>query len=318
MELIELKIETRGEVVSSNLQEFREAVTLALSTVNQTPETDEEFGQAELDVKALKNAESVVVEAKKQALLQADDLQKLFAALDDSSQEIRSARLTLENLISERKEKMRKALIDEAKSRIDCAYYVLSRFDAMIESAVKGKRSIASIREGLDKAVACANKLIVNNRKAIDEFVAVNGSALVSDREELEVRSCDIVTAELRRRLESFRAEEERKRLEEEVKRAKADALVAKKEAEKNDLPPPSPMLPSKPIFPQAVSQKGAVPETEEQELAGFRARVVSVFGGLRAAREALKHPGNIELVNEFAASVNEAFAKLKKGGSAQ
>lgn len=321
MELIELKIETRGEVLSSNLDEFREAVRGALALVNRSPESDEEFGQAEVDVKALRSAEAVVVSAKEQALSQAEGLQRLFAALDESREEIRAARLDLEKQIGARKEAMRLELVEAAKERIDCDPSVRSRFDAMLESSIKGKRTIRSIQEGLDVAVACANKSITEAKKVIDEFVAEYGEAMVMDREELEIKRADVVGVELRRRLEVMRAKEEKKRLEEEARIAREAEKAAREEAAARDLPPALPTLPVPPpnvSFVGTVSKKKTVQETEEQELAVFRARVVSVFGGLRAAREALKHPGNIELVNEFAASVNEAFAKLKKGGSAQ
>ncbi|MDH3068812.1 hypothetical protein QET40_06745 [Akkermansia sp. N21169] len=321
MELVTLKIETRGEVLYSNLKEFRESVKMALSSINQKPETDEDFGKAELDVKALKNAESVVEQAKKEALAQAEDLQKLFAALDESKGEISAARLGLEKVIDKRKKEIRANLVDKAKDRLDCASHLRSRYDDLIESSIKGKRTIRSIQEGLDVAVACANKSIAETKKVIDEFVAEYGEDMVMDREELEIKRADVVGVELRRRLEVKRAAEEKKRLEEEARIAREAEKAAREEAAARDLPPALPTLPEPPpnvSFVGTVSKKKTVQETEEQELAGFCARVVSVFGGLRAAREALKHPGNIELVNEFASSVNEAFAKLKKGGSAQ
>lgn len=55
--IIPLTIETRGEIVTNNLAEFRELVREALGNINRDLTTDEEFGQAELDVKALKAAE---------------------------------------------------------------------------------------------------------------------------------------------------------------------------------------------------------------------------------------------------------------------
>lgn len=318
MKLIELKIETRGEVLSSNLAAFRESVMAALATVNLSPQTDEEFGQAELDVKVLKQAEAVVVEAKTQALVQAEDLQRLFAALDEVRWGVREARLELEKRVTEQKKKVRKDLIDEAKSRIECADHVRAKYGSLLSMSIKGKRTIASIREGLDKTVAQANQIIGENRKVIAEFEAEHGITLVPDKDNLETMSCDYVTGELRRRLEAYRADQERKRLEEEVKAAKAAEEAARKEAAEKDLPPAPPEPPSRPIFRGTVSKKETVGETAEQELAVFCGRVVDAFGGLRDARAGLKHQVNIKAAEAFARAVAVAFDVLKKGGAEQ
>lgn len=304
MELIELKIETRGEVLSSNLDEFREAVRGALALVNRSPESDEEFGQAEVDVKALRSAEAVVVSAKEQALSQAEGLQRLFAALDESKEEIRAARLDLEKQIGARKEAMRLELMEAAKERIDCDPSVRSRFDAMLESSIKGKRTIRSIQEGLDVAVACANKSITETKKVIDEFVAEHGVSLVQDREELETRRSDVVGVELRRRLETFLAEQERRRLASEVAKAKAEADSVKEVLTRREVE-----LPEVPLTP-AVDAAG--------ELQVFRERVAAAFGAVKEARGALVHPENVRRVDVFAAAVNAAWVAFVKGGARQ
>jgi hypothetical protein len=311
MELIELKIETRGEVLSSNLDEFREAVRGALALVNRSPESDEEFGQAEVDVKALRSAEAVVVSAKEQALSQAEGLQKLFAALDESREEIRAARLDLEKQIGARKEAMRLELVEAAKERIDCDPSVRSRFDAMLESSIKGKRTIRSIQEGLDVAVACANKSITETKKVIDEFVSEHGVSLVQDREELETRRSDVVGVELRRRLETFLAEQERRRLASEVAKAKAETDSVKEVLTRREVAPRE-----KEVELPEVPQTPAVDAAGELQV--FRERVAAAFGAVKEARGALVHPENVRRVDVFAAAVNAAWVAFVKGGVRQ
>ena len=308
-ELIPLAIETRGEVIASNVDEFRELVRAALSNINRELGSDEEFGQAELDVKALKGAEDAVRSAKEKALADAEQLQALFSALDETAEEIRAPRLELEKLIAKRKEEVKAELITEAMKRLECAPRLRAgTFGKSLTEAIKGKRTLDSMRKSLEVTVLTHNAMVTKSRAVIDEFVSAQGTDLVMDREDLEVRGPDNVAAELRRRLEMHTAQAEKKRLEAEAAKAKAEVAAMKREAAEASKPPlpPARKIGSIPVGKSALPDTG--PPPAEAEWARFRATCLEAFRPLRAAREALQNPANVVKAQQFADALNTAW----------
>jgi hypothetical protein len=227
--IIPLAIEARGEVIASNVDEVREMVRAALSNINRNLTTDEEFGQAELDVKALKGAEEDFTSAKEKALRDAESLYNLFAAIDATVEEIRKPRLELENLIKKRKEEVKSELIDEALETFDIdPRDARKMFLGGLQGVIKGKRTLDSMRRELRVYAATQQGIITANRKSIQTFENAHGQDLTMDRTELELKSSEYVTGELRRRFEAKKAADERKRLEEEAAKARAAEAKAK------------------------------------------------------------------------------------------
>lgn len=312
-ELISLEVSARGEVLSSNLDEFRNKVREALTNVNRDLKTDEDFGQAEQDIKGLKYAEDVVKQAKKKALADAVSLQRLFDALDDAGKEVAEARLDLEKQVKRRKEEVKQDLVNDALSRLDCAvrFRKDSTLSAIVTESIRGKRSIESMSKALDVAVAQCNAAIKRSRDVIDGYVKEYGADLVPDREDLEVKNCDVVDAELRRRVDARAAEAERKRLQEEAEKAKAESAQAKREVENVGKPPLPPST-------TRHSPSGAVPFTAsdfsfsvEDEWKAFQNAVMDCFHRLRPSREGLTHPVNIERAAVFSQAVNQGWTLI-------
>ena len=325
LEIIPLNVSAKGEVLSSNLAEFRASVKTVLDSIKLTPETDEEFGLAEQHVKMLKGAEDTVKAAKEKALKDAESLHQFFAALDDSSAEIRTARLTLEKKIAEEKEKIRNNLVDDALARLECAPHLRKReFGNAMAEAIKSKRTIKSIEAALDAAVAKANKDITTNREIIREYIDVCGGTLVLDEDELETKPIFYVEAELRRRRDVAKAAAERARLEEEARKAQEEAQRAKAELEEQGKPPvpPSPAVINMTAFepePEPVRAKAPAPSPapagEEVEWRQFKNAVFDVFAQLKEARGKLAHPNNKRRVAYFAQAVNEAWKVCEAEG---
>lgn len=310
-ELIPLTVQTRGEVISSNVDEFRELVRDALSRINLELKSDEEFGQAELDVKALKGAEDAVKAAKEKALADAKQLQALFDALDDTAEEIRLPRLELEKLIAARKEEVKNEILTEALARLECAPRLRAgSFGKGLKEALKGKRTVDSMRKALEVLVITHNAMIAKSSSALDAFVAEHGPELVMDREDLEVRTPDAVEAELRRRLELKRAEETRKRLAAEAEQAKAEIAGMKREAAEAKKPP----LP--PIGVSTTPRRESKPVTLElgvsAEWEGFKAKVIAAFAPVKEARAGLQSPENIAKAAAFAEAVGRAWKEVE------
>ena len=319
-EIIPLTIEARGEVISSNIEEFRDLVRAALGNINRDLKTDEDFGQAELDTKALKGAEDTVKSAKEKALKDAESLHALFTTLDETGEEIRTARLDLEKQIAKRKEEVKSELVEAALATFDIdPKDARKHFLGGLQSAIKGKRTVDSIQTALRVYATTQQAIIAKNRAAIESFEKGHGVEMTMDRRELELKSVDYVDAELRRRFEAKKAEDERKRLEAEAAKAKAEAQAAIREAEAAKQPAKPAPLPAPPKIgsipvgtqkPVTTSAENVVefPLTEDAEWDAFRTSVFTSFGPLKAAREALKHRGNIERAAEFAQGVNAAW----------
>ena len=115
--IIPLTVEARGEIITNNLPEFRELVREAMGNINRDLKSDEDFGQAEIDVKALKSAEDAVRDAAVQAF--DDRLKTMVAELTETAEEIRAPRLELEKLIAKRKDEVKTEIIESALATFD-------------------------------------------------------------------------------------------------------------------------------------------------------------------------------------------------------
>lgn len=325
LEIIPLNVSAKGEVLSSNLAEFRASVKTVLDSINRTPKTDEEFGLAEQNVKMLKGAEDTVKAAKEKALKDAESLYQFFSALDESSEEIRQARLALEKKIAAEKEKIRTSLINEALDRLECAPRLRKKeFGGVMTDAIKGKRTLKSIKDALDAAVSLTNNTITENRQTIREFIDAGFGNLVMDEDELETKSTIYVEAELRRRQDVARVAKERARLAEEARKAQEEAAQAKaelKEQGKPPVPPPSAIINMTAFEPEPVQALAPVPSPApvgEEEWRKFQATVFEVFAQLKEARGKLTHPANKRRVAYFAQAVNNAWKICMAEGGEQ
>ena len=311
-QLIPLSIETRGEVIASNVEEFRELVRGALANINRDLTTDEHFGQAELDVKALKGAEDAVKAAKEKALADAEQLNALFRALDDTAEDIRAPRLELEKLIAKRKDEVKNELITEALGRLDCALRLRAgTFGRSLTEAIKGKRTLDSMRKALDVMVTTHNAMIGKCRIAIDTFTWEHGKELVMDAEDLEVRGLDNVQAELRRRLELTRAEEERKRLAAETEKAKAEVEQMKRDAAEASKPPLPPIGTAIPRTAPTPAKQAPTEMEVAAEWSAFKTKVVAALGPVKEARAGLQCPENVAKAQAFADAVSQAWKEV-------
>lgn len=295
-ELIAIVVETKGEVIVSNLHEFRGLVRQALEVIQRNPSTDEEFGQAELDVKALKAAKAQVLEAKAKALADAQQLHELFAAFDSTCEEIDAARLELERQINKRKDEVKATLVEEALALLEIEPERARRhYGSKLVEAMKGKRTLATMRQALHIYASTQAAVIRRSREIIAQFTEAHGTTLVPDRLDLELKNPETVAADLQRRLEIAGLERERKALQAE-------------QAAKHSVPPAPTTMPAP--MPMAAAPGNRISATEE--LAVFKKTVVASFAGLRAAKASLRHDEVKETVERFSAAVNQAYLAME------
>ena len=307
-EIVPLNIEVRGEVVASNFIEFRKLISESLANINKDLTTDQEFGQAETDVKSMKEVESVVSEAKETALKQAEQLHKVFAEMDEVSEEVRQARLNLEHQIKDKKQQLNAKLVEQAIGGINVDRALAEKtYLADIQNAIKGKRTLASMKKAVLVAQTNINNGIAQTCKVLDDFEHYNGKSLIMDRHELEVKECTVVAADLQRRLQLKKSEDEKREAEAKRKQAEAEAAKAKEEtkaveAKAQGAPlPPKQVAPSKPAPSEADANQVA-------EWEAFKGIVHSAFGSLKPAKGALKFQVNQQRAQRFSEAVNAAW----------
>ncbi|MDP3273414.1 YqaJ viral recombinase family protein [Limnobacter sp.] len=249
-----LRIELVGQVANTNLPVFKEVALAVLNEINTTLVTDEDFASAEKTVKWCSDVESRLASAKQHALSQTATIEELFRTVDEISEMTRQKRLTLEKLVKTQKEAIRLGIVKAAAeqwalfhSQVNddlgiSAELVSPDFNA----AVKGKRTVSSIQDAVDTALANAKAagnekalLIGKNLKQFEELTQGH-AALFFDKAQLVQKPVDVMTALIEQRITKAKAEEaerERIKAEREAEQAKrAEAQMAQAEARK--LPP--------------------------------------------------------------------------------
>jgi putative phage-type endonuclease len=160
-----LRIEVEGTVIASNLQAFRETAITAIRNVNRELTTDQHFADAELSAKWCREVEARIEAAKAHALSQTASIDELFRTLDDIAAESRRVRLDLEKLVKGRKDEIRAGIVLDAQRALAKHVAQLSAelvpqrmpdIRADFAAAIKGKRSIESMHDAVDAALAAA------------------------------------------------------------------------------------------------------------------------------------------------------------------
>lgn len=329
-DIITLAIEARGEIISSNFPAFAEMVRSRLTEINRDLKTDDDFDQADADSKAIASAESALKAAKEKALADAEQLNELFSQIDALTGDLSEARLDLTKQIAKRKEEIKTELQAEYLGKIKCAAHVRRKvYLTIIQDAIKGKRTVETMRKALEIAVTVANSNIDLCRSKLDGHASEHGAQSLPDRDDLETMAPAFLDAELRRRVDAVKAQEEAERLRKDASDAQAAADQAKRElaeASKPPLPPvnlatsaaqaPAP-LPTSPTISRRpamapIQSLGADSGNPVQECAAewtrFAHLLMAAFAPVKAARAELRHPSNIAKAQEFALVIGAAW----------
>lgn len=167
-----LRIEVTGMVTASNIDAFKSHAVAVFEGIKTDLQSDEDFADAEKTAKFCKEVEDRLTAAKDHALSQTESIDALFRAIDEISEIARQKRLTLDKLVKTRKEAIRLELVQKAQKALD--EYVKTIFDrigfiawnisAPFADAIKGKKTVASIKDAL--ATVLANSKIEANDKA--------------------------------------------------------------------------------------------------------------------------------------------------------
>lgn len=210
-----LAISIKGEVSVSNLPRFREAAEAYVAAIKTDLHTDDDFANAEENVKFLDGAEKSLELAKKNALADTADIDELMKTIDHIKDSMRVKRLALEKLVKSKKEEIKSDIVFAAQSKLAAS---ITKLNAEITpvvistrgdfaGAIKGKRSIASLHDAVNTEVSrCeieANSLAAGVRKnlAVFDKQAPGQKALFADLATLALQSFETFSAIVENRL---------------------------------------------------------------------------------------------------------------------
>jgi len=163
-----LRIEAKGMVTASNMAEFREHAMAVLGQINRDLQTDEDFANAESTVKWCSGVEDRLSAAKANVLAQMADVDAVCRTIDDVAAETRRIRLELDKLVKAEKENRKAQIVQAGVESIREHYATINAnlgqyalhphpsLQSELGAAIKGLKTLTSIREKVDAAVALA------------------------------------------------------------------------------------------------------------------------------------------------------------------
>lgn len=253
-----LRVEAQGMVTFSNLTEFRANAMAVLGAINRDLRTDEDFADAEQTVKWCKGVEDRLDAAKSNVLAQMQSVDEVCRTIDSVSAETRKVRLELDRLVKTEKEHRRAELVANGVVAVRAHYDSVSAtlgehglgipatLTSDIGASIKGKKSLTSMRDAIDTAVAAAKIDASQRADRIRANIAVLNSfkdhahlfadrvALCATKSPEDLRNLATARIAEHQRREAERLEAERARIrKEEEERAERLRLQAAAEAER-------------------------------------------------------------------------------------
>lgn len=298
-----LRIEVTGMVTASNLEQFKAHSLAVFGSINTELETDQHFADAEKAVKWCGDVEERLEAAKQHALSQTESIDALFRTIDEISAEARAKRLMLDKLVKARKLSIREDIVmDAAKAlqvhidQINTSLGGKARMPAApadFAGAIKGKKTISSLRDSADSELARAKiaasqvgDSIRSNLATLDEL-ATDYMFLFSDVQQLVMKANDDLVALIKVRISEHQTAEEQKAeaqraqiRQEELKRI-ADEAKANAPVEPATVASPAPVRAAAPV--QSASKPAtstAVTVNLQAEVFDLEALIHAVAGG--------------------------------------
>lgn len=235
-----LRIEVTGMVTASNLAEFKQTALSAIASVNRDLQSDQDFADAERAVRWCGDIEERLAAAKQHALSQTASIDELFRTMDDISAEARRVRLDLDKLVKSRKESIRGELVADGMAKLRKH---IASLDARIGKplmpgihsdfcgAIKGKRSVDSIRDAVDTELArakiAANEVadrITVNLRVLNEHP--DHAFLFADTGSIVLKASEDLALLVKSRIAERQAAEARKLEAERIEREQVEARL--------------------------------------------------------------------------------------------
>lgn len=183
-----LALRVEGRVLASNLDAFRAGADAFLARLPKPSELreDQDFADADAAAKACADAEDRIKAAKAAALAQMADVDAVMRTADQIAATIRAARLALEKAVSAEKENRKRELVRAGVDAVAAHYAEINAaiprehwlsvgadVAVSIGASIKGLRTLASMRDKIDAAVAAAKIDASQRAERVRQCVAV-------------------------------------------------------------------------------------------------------------------------------------------------
>lgn len=268
-ELPALRIELTGMVTASNLKVFEESALAVIDSVKTTLQTDQDFADAKKAVKWCGDVEEAVSVAKKQALSQTQSIDELFSSLDRISAHARETRLKVDKLVKAQELLVKTNIKQKAEQMLNDHVAAINKtlgrvtlpvVAADFVSAMKNKRTIASLQDAVDTELARA-KIAASqtadgirlNLASLAEL-AVDHSFLFNDVQQLVMKANDDLVSLIKVRIsehqkaEEQKAEAQREQIRQEELKRIDDEAKAKTPVEPAPVASPAPVRTAAPV----------------------------------------------------------------------
>jgi predicted phage-related endonuclease len=245
-----LSIRVDGAITTNhNLVLFGAKLQSFIEGINQKPEDDQGFADAEAAIKVMERAETALQAAESSALAQISSVDEMVRTVAMYKELARRTRLMLEKMVKARKETIRVEIQQEVKDKAAAHIKALNvrlgkvympHIEADFAGAMKNKRTIASLRDACDTELArfkieansIADRIQVN--MTVLREVAGGHQFLFADAGQIVLKQTDDFAALVKLRIaeheaaEAKRQEQLRARIAEE-ERVKAEAAATEK-----------------------------------------------------------------------------------------
>lgn len=160
--------------IQSNLTAYKAAASELVEQSKKPLESDQDFANAESMVKFFKAAEDKLSAVSESVVGQVADIDRFVKDLKEISESIRAARLNTEKQVKTRKETIKLEIVQAAKNDLQQYAllveqrigYPLPHLSADFPGAIKGKKTVQSLKDACADELARA-KIEVDNQAAI-------------------------------------------------------------------------------------------------------------------------------------------------------
>ncbi len=232
--------------VRDNLTAFGDALRAYVERINKQPETDQDFADLEATVKTLKEAETALDAAENGALAQAASIDQMRRIVGESRELARTTRLTIEKLVDAEKKNRREKIVTEAReslrkfiAELNARVKFMPEIQADFGGAIKGKKTLASIKNSVDTELARAKTEASMIADMIDANLKVYGElasgydASFADLGKIVNQQPEACRAIIEQRIAQQKAQEEARRAAEAERiRAEERAKIEREQAE--------------------------------------------------------------------------------------
>lgn len=197
-----LSLRVEGRIIASNLDAFKAGAEQFIARLPKPEDlqTDQDFADAKAAVKACEEAEARIKAAKDAAQAEMTDVDAAFRLADSVAQTIRAARLALDKVVKVEEQARRDAIVQAGVKAVRAHYEQVNeslgehrilppgQLVQDMGAVIKGKKSLNSMKDAVDTAVAgckiAANEQADRIRANVRVFEAEVGSwsALFPDR----------------------------------------------------------------------------------------------------------------------------------------